>query len=430
MNVELGYILTPPATPGISRSSLERLDEHVAAAHERIEAGVEAGTAGYCALDLHDRVDVGSIEAAVDDLADFDAMLVIGMGGSALGARATVHALAPEQEIHVLDTLDPVHIDRVLDHLDLERTMCHVVSNSGSTVETRAIFGVVREAMEAADVDWTTRTIATTSAEGPLGRNLEGSGVTRLEPPEGVPGRYSVLSTMALPSIVAAGIDVEGLLEGAEQAHRSLSPSLFDTPAYAYGAAMAALADRGISQNAFVSYAEDLDGFVHWFCQLWAESLGKDGLGQTPIPGRGVADHHSQLQRWRAGRRELVVTTLSTDSAETDRDIPVDGLEGTSLHDLRSLERRAVEASLGDAGVPAVSLSVDELDARSLGELFVSFEAATMLVAELWGLDAFDQPAVDWSKTAVRNELGLEEGAGQSSLSPPESLSIKAERRD
>lgn len=427
MKVELGYALAPPATPGISRASLERLDRHVAAAHGRIERAVTAGEDGYRALDLHDRVDLEALGAAVDALPDHDTVVVVGMGGSALGARAVLSALAPGEEWIVLDTLDPAHLERVLDGLDLGRAVCHVVSKSGSTVETRAVFEVVRGAMADAGVDWAGRTIATTAAGGPLGRTVDDAGATRLDPPAGVPGRYSVLSSMALPSALALGVDVDGLMAGASRAFDALGPSLFDSPAYAYGAAMAGLADRGVTQNALVAYGEGLDGVAHWFCQLWAESLGKDGLGQTPIPGRGVADHHSQLQRWRAGRRDLVVTTLAGDTPAG----PTVGLDDgrVAVGELLDLERRAMEASLGEAGVPAVSLGLGALDAPGLGGLFVSLEAATMLVAELWGIDAFDQPAVDWAKSAVRAELGLEAADDRPPLSPASSLEVATERR-
>lgn len=429
MNVELGYALSPPASPGISRESLERLDRHVGEAHQQIAAGVADGRDGYCALDLYDRVDVDAIATAVDALPAFETVVVVGMGGSALGARTVAQALAPTADCYVLDTLDPAYLERVFDQIDLDRTMVHVVSKSGTTVETRAIFALLREAMDEAGVDWAQRTIATTNSEGPLGQTIDRGGATRLEPPAGVPGRYSVLSTMALPSAIALGVDVDGLLAGARRAHQSLAPSLFESPAYAYGTVMAALADRGVTQNAFVPYGEDLGGVAHWFSQLWAESLGKDDLGQTPIPGRGVADHHSQLQRWRAGRREIAITTLSVGESGGPS-IPIPEMEDVSVGDLQALERRAVEASLGAAGVPAVGLSIDDLDATALGELFVSLEAATMLVAELWGIDAFDQPAVDWSKSAVRAELGLEDGADQPALEPEESLEITSERRD
>lgn len=406
MNVELGHAITPPAAPGVRRTSLERLDTAVGEAHERIERGVEEGRHGYTALGLGDRVDPEQIRETVAAHPRDGPVIVVGMGGSALGARAVARALAPERDWYVLDSIDPAYVERILEGIDLERSLCHVVSRSGSTVETRATFRLVRAAMVDAGVDWTRHTVATTRKDGPLGEIMEAEKVPRLDPPSGVPGRYSVLSSMALPSAAALGVDVEGLLAGGRRARTWLSDSLFEAPAYAYGATMAALSLRGATQNAFVPYREDASGVAHWFAQLWAESLGKEGLGQTPIPGRGVADHHSQLQRWRDGRRDLAVTTLSIADQDRGPVVPGDDDFGdVPLADLVVIERQAAEASLTEAGRPVVRLELDALDAERLGELFVTLEAACIMYAELQGVDPFDQPAVEWGKQAVRDAL-------------------------
>ncbi|MFW6449022.1 MAG: glucose-6-phosphate isomerase [Halobacteriota archaeon] len=405
MDVELGHAIAPDAVPGVREPSLDRLDRAVAEAHDRIAAGVAEERFGTAALGLGERVDTAPIHEAVSDHRVGDPVLVVGMGGSALGARAVARALAPSAPWLVLDSIDPAYVNRRLEAIDLERTLCHVVSRSGATVETRALFRLVREAMADAGLDWTERTVATTAADGPLGAVVEDAGVPRLDPPAGVPGRYSVLSSMALPSAAALGLDIEGLLAGGRRAAEALEGSLFESPAYAYGAIMAALAARGATQSAFVVYREALVGVAHWYAQLWAESLGKEGLGQTPIPGRGVADHHAQLQRWRDGRRDLVVTTLNAPSAD-DLPIPGDGdLGGVGLGELLDLERRAAEASLAAAARPTVRLELDRLDAEALGGLFVDLEAACIMYAELAGIDPFDQPAVEWGKQAVRDAL-------------------------
>ncbi|MFP4628893.1 MAG: glucose-6-phosphate isomerase [Halobacteriales archaeon] len=405
MDVDLGHALAPDAIPGVRESSLERLDRAVAEAHDRILAGVDEERFGYAALGLGERVDPGSIRAAVGDHRVGDPVVVVGMGGSALGARAVAGALAPSADWLVLDSIDPAYVRRRLEAVDLERALVHVVSRSGATVETRALFRLVREAMADAGVDWTARTVATTTADGPLGEAVADAGVPRLDPPRGVPGRYSVLSSMALPSAAALGVDIEGLLAGGRRAAVALEGSLFDVPGYAYGATMAALAARGATQSAFVVYREALVGVAHWYAQLWAESLGKDGLGQTPIPGRGVADHHSQLQRWRDGRRDLVVSTLAVPPTD-DLSVPGDDdLGRVGLGELLELERRGAEASLAAARRPTVGLELERLDAEALGGLFVDLEAACIMYAELAGIDPFDQPAVEWGKQAVRDAL-------------------------
>ncbi len=406
MELELGRALAHGASPGVSRASLERLDDTVESVVRRIRTGIEAEEHGYNALSLPDRVDPNRIEEVSDELEGDGAVLVIGMGGSALGARAVAQALAPTQTCYVLDAIDPAYLNRVLSAIDLTNARLHVVSKSGTTVETRATFRVVRERMAEAGVDWTERTLGTTDPTGPLGQQLKEADVPLLAPPAGVPGRYSVLSTMALPSLAMLGIDIEALLAGGQAAKDALRPSLFDSPPVAYGATMAALAARGATQNVLLPYAEALSATGDWFAQLWAESLGKDGLGQTPIAGRGIADHHSQLQRWRDGRRDTVVTVLNVETTPDEAVPPAgDDLDGTTLASLVDIERRALEAGLALAHRPTVRIDIPEVHAEALGEVLVGLQLACITYGELIGVDPFDQPAVEWGKQATRDVL-------------------------
>ncbi|MFW6153491.1 MAG: glucose-6-phosphate isomerase, partial [Halobacteriota archaeon] len=181
MNVELGNALAPTAIPGVSRDSLERLDGAVARAHDRIERGVDGGQPGYRALALGDEVDPASIVSPIEALPEGGPVIVVGMGGSALGARAMAAALAPDREWYVLDTIDPTYLRRLLAKIEFEDAVCHVVSMSGHTVETRVTFELVREAMDDAGVDWRERTVATTAADSPLGERIAAADIHRYE---------------------------------------------------------------------------------------------------------------------------------------------------------------------------------------------------------------------------------------------------------
>ncbi|MDR9382174.1 MAG: glucose-6-phosphate isomerase, partial [Natronomonas sp.] len=191
----------------------------------------------------------------------------------------------------------------------------------------------------------------------------------------------------------------------------SLEPSLFECPAYAYGAVAYALEGRGATTNAFVPYAEALEPLAEWFAQLWAESLGKDGLGQTPVRALGATDQHSQLQLYRAGRTDKLVTLLRPHE-RVDVPIPETGVEslsylgGATLGELLDAEFEATEASLAAAGQANVRLEIDRLDGESVGRLLYELEAACILVGELSGVETFTQPAVEWGKRAARGLLG------------------------
>ena len=409
MDVDIGNALG--TMPGLTEETLERLDDRVADAHERIDRGMAADEFGYAALTLPETADPNAIRAATEPFGEPEAVLTVGIGGSALGAMTLTDALDSDVDAYALDNVDPDHVDRFLSSLPLEDTVVNVVSNSGTTAETLANFLVVREAMTAAGVDWTDRTLVTTGDEGNLRRLADEHDLPALDVPAGVPGRFSVLSTVGLAAAALCGHDVEAVLAGGRDGMDALSGSLFESPAYAYGATTYALAKRGAATNAFMPYAESLETFAEWFAQLWAESLGKDGLGQTPARALGATDQHSQLQLYRAGPPNTLVTLVRPEERAT---IPIpetelEGLSylgGASLGELLDAEFEATEASLAAADVPNVRVEVDRVDERALGELLYGMEAACVLYGELASVSTFTQPAVEWGKRAARGLLG------------------------
>jgi glucose-6-phosphate isomerase len=409
MYVDLGNALG--GEPRLTRAALERLDERVADAHDRIDRGRADAEHGYAALNLPDTVDPDAVHAAVDRFDDPEAVLTVGIGGSALGAATLAEALDVDLDAYVLDNVDPVRVRALLDGLSLADTVVHVVSRSGTTAETLANFLIVREAMDRAGVDWTERTLVTTGSEGNLRDLAARHDLPALDVPAGVPGRFSVLSTVALPVAALGGCDLAALLDGARAAADRLAGSLFESPAYAYGATCHALERRGAGVNAMLPYAESLEYFAEWFAQLWAESLGKDAVGQTPARALGATDQHSQLQLYRAGPRDKLVTLVrprerpSLSIPETDLD-GLSYLGGVDLAALLDAEFRATEASLAAANCPNVRVEIDRVDERGVGELLYGMEAACILYGELAGVETFTQPAVEWGKRAARGLLG------------------------
>jgi glucose-6-phosphate isomerase len=304
--------------------------------------------------------------------------------------------------------------------------------------------------MDSAGLDWTERTLVVTGESGPLRELAAEHALPALDVPAGVPGRFGALSTVGLAPAAIRGHDIERVLDGGRRVAGGLSGSLYETPAYAYGAACYALDVRGASVNAMMPYAEALEPFAEWFAQLWAESLGKEGLGQTPARALGVTDQHSQLQLYRAGPRDKLVTLVrprerselpipaadhlgteeragnapatgedtpatGTDHPETDEDA-LASLRGTGLGTLLDAEFRATEASLAATDRPSVRIEVDRLDAAGIGELCYGLEAACVLAGELYGVETFTQPAVEWGKRAARGLLGG--GDGENGTTP------------
>ena len=411
MYLDIGNALG--TSPGLTEDTLDRLDERVAIAHDRIERGRANNEHGYAALSLPETVDTDEIRAAVEPFGTPEAVLTVGIGGSALGAATIGAALSDQTDVdaHFLDNVDPEDTAALLDSLSLDDTVVNVVSRSGTTAETLANFLVVREAMTDAGVDWTDQTFVTTGDEGNLRAMADEEGLPSLRVPDGIPGRFSALSTVGLACGALQGLDIEGVVAGARTEMHSLSGSIYDSPAYAYGAVSYALAERGALTNAMMPYAESLEYFAEWFAQLWAESLGKEGLGQTPARALGATDQHSQLQLYRAGPRDKLVTLVRPRERE-DITIPetdLDGLAylgGSGLGDLLDAEFEATEASLAAEDRPNVRIEVDRVDAEGIGELMYAMEAATVLYGELAGVSTFTQPAVEWGKKAARGLLG------------------------
>jgi glucose-6-phosphate isomerase len=450
MHVDIGNALAATASPGVSRDALSRLDDRVASAHERIARGIEAREHGYAALALPDDVDLDSIRETTSAFPDTEILLTVGIGGSALGAATITDALAAaddptgaagEDAVHVgegadavdahyLDNVDPEWLTALLDDVDLASTTVNVVSRSGTTAETLANFLVVRDAMTDAGVDWTERTFVTTGDAGPLRALADRHDLPSLPQPDGVPGRFSALSTVGLAAASVCGHDLDALVAGAKAQRETLGPSLFDCPGYAYGAVAYALDQRGASVNAMMPYAEGLETFAEWFAQLWAESLGKDGLGQTPARALGATDQHSQLQLYRAGPRDKLVTFVRPRERD-DREIPASDddalayLGGTGLGELLDAEFEATEASLAVADRPSVRVEIDRLDERGLGELLYAMEAACVLAGELYGVDTFTQPAVEWGKTAARDLLRGDDSAEAAAIEDKDTLVVE-----
>ena len=413
LTVDFGNALDAETTPGVSEDALDRLDERVARAHDTITTGMADDAFGYASLNLPERTDAAAIEAAVADV-DADHVLTVGIGGSALGSITVSAALGLDDRHHVLDNVDPEETRRLLDSLPLERTAVNAVSRSGTTAETLANFLVVREAMDDAGIDWTERTVVTTGESGPLREAAAEQGLPALGVPEGVPGRFSALSAVGLVPAAILGGDIAGVLAGGaagRQALRGSGGSLFDCPAYAYGAVAAALEQRGATTNAVMPYAEALEPFAEWFAQLWAESLGKDGLGQTPARALGATDQHSQLQLYRGGRHDKLVTLIRPRERD-DCDIPATDVEGmaylgdATLGELLDAEFEATEASLAAVDKPNVRIELPRVDGPGIGRLLYDMEVACVLAGELMGVETFTQPAVEWGKRAARGLLG------------------------
>lgn len=376
---------------------------------------------------------------------EIDNVVILGIGGSALGATALQHALcAPgwneldpgERHFHprlyVLDNIDPTTIAPLLARLDLRRTLVNVVSKSGATAETMAQFLIVRERLKEAfqGEGFRENLVFTTDPEsGLLRRIAEAEGITTFPIPPNVGGRFSVLSPVGLLPAAFVGIDIVALLDGARAAvERCRTDEIGRNPAGIF-ATLQFLADTELKARLHVMmpYSDRLLSTADWFRQLWAESLGKrydlDGnevfRGPTPIKALGATDQHSQTQLYMEGPFDKTITFITVRDRECDLAIPAiyqdaDALAylgGRSLGELLDAEQEATARALAAQGRMNMTLELPALTPHSLGQLFMIFQIATVYAGALYHVDPLDQPGVELGKRltfALMNRPGYE----------------------
>ncbi len=353
-----------------------------------------------------------------------DNFLLLGIGGSALGPRAILEALSPfhnlkkRPRVFIYDNVDPRTLKNLLSIIDLKKTFINVISKSGSTAETAASFLILWDKMKRIlGKDASKRFVITTDPEkGSLRKIANDEKILTLPVPPNVGGRYSVLSPVGLLTAEVTGIDCNELLRGASDIKSiCLNNDVYKNPALLF-ATLLFLMDKEKNRhiNVMVPYMDSLKFLSEWFCQLWAESLGKENKGLTPYPSLGTTDQHSQLQLWIEGPPDKVIFFIRVDDFGTDIKIPavfknIEGynyLSGHTLKELINSEQEATELALTKAGRPNFTITVPQINAYYLGQLFFFFEMATAFAGALLEVNPFDQPGVEEGKNLTYGMMG------------------------
>ncbi len=367
-----------------------------------------------------DRADLDAAGALIEAVRESKTHVVIlGTGGSGLGALAlkAITPAVPPVELTAWDNLDPLSTERELARLPLETTLFLVISKSGSTAETISQFLAVLALMEERfGKDAAPNHFAAITEPGSrLLRDLcEARQIPVLEHHDGVGGRFAVLTTVGLVPAALMGLDPAVVREGAQTILDAALQDHDGSSAPAQGAALGvAAAQAGLNQTVMLGYADRFEKLIFWYRQLWAESLGKDGHGTTPVNGIGPVDQHSQLQLYLAGPADKLYTVLTTKVAGTGPLVPaewaseprLDYLAGRTIGDLVDAEQRATIDTLHAANRPVRTIDVPVLDEAAMGGLFMHFMLETILAAGLLGINAYDQPAVEDGKVRARAYL-------------------------
>jgi len=360
-------------------------------------------------------------------------VVILGTGGSSLGGQTLVQlaghavpgvgALRAAPRLHFMDNLDADTFATLLARLPHATTRYVAISKSGGTAETlmqtiAALSAVKAQGLETRIPDIFLGLTEPAKAGKRNGlRDLLGKfHVPILDHHTGVGGRFSALTNVGLLPAAMLGLDVAAVREGAGLA---LAPVLAkkkaaEVPAALGAALAAALAEsKGKSISVLMAYADRLERFTHWYVQLWAESLGKNGKGTTPVAALGPVDQHSQVQLFIGGPRDKLFTVVTVASA--GRGPRMDGelaklagepdFAGKTIGDLVAAEGRATTETLAKNGCPVRTLHLGKLDEETLGELLMHFMLETIIAAHLLGVDAFDQPSVEEGKVLAKKYL-------------------------
>lgn len=377
------------------------------------------------------------LETAKSVRRKFKYFVVLGIGGSALGPIMAFNALCHLHyndlprlkrrgpKFYVEDNVDPVRMRDLLDVIDPKETCFNVISKSGATSETMTQYLVVLDLLQKAGVSIKDNVIFTTDEKkGNLKKiSDEVGGIKSYVLPDGVGGRFSELCPVGLLPAAVLGIDIKELLAGAAYMDSICrSSSISKNPALACAVLQVAAMNDGKNIGVMMPYSDNLKYLADWYCQLWAESLGKnvtlDGkpcnVGQTPVKSLGVTDQHSQVQLYTEGPFDKVVTFLSLKKYACSFPIPhgcenipdVSFLGGHTMEELIQAENAATAYALTKAGRMNYTLWIPELNAFTLGQLLFLFELQTAYAGAMFNINTFNQPGVEEGKNATYALLG------------------------
>lgn len=424
---------------GLPRRRLEDLARRFGAVQGEVRSRRAAGEYGFYALADQART-LRQITAFAQGMGQaYDHVLVLGIGGSALGTRALLGALRPPAwnelddeareyfpRLTLLDNVDPTSVAAALRRIDPRRVLVNVISKSGGTAETLAQYLVVRQWLEQALGAAASRHLVFTTDpdRGALREVATREGIATLDVPPDVGGRFSVLSPVGLLPAALVGVDVAALVEGAGRAiAQADSEDLLRNPAALFAALLwAADTQAGARIHVLMPYSDRLRDVAEWFRQLWAESLGKrvdrEGrvvhAGPTPVAAAGAVDQHSQVQLFIEGPFDKVITFVTADTPGEEVSIPkADGLPdelaclgGATLGGLLTAEYQATRAALSRQGRMNCTLALPDLSPASVGELLMFLQVATGYAGVWYGVNPFDQPGVELGKRLTYGALG------------------------
>lgn len=412
----------------LNEDELSGLKPFVGAAHEMIHGKSGAGSdfLGWVNLpENYDKDEFSRIKQSAEKIQkDSEVLIVIGIGGSYLGAKAALEMLTPKfktkdhapEVIFAGHNLSSHYINELKDYLSDKDFSVNVISKSGTTTEPAVAFRIFKAMVEERYDNPKERIYVTTDKEkGALNQLGRDEGYEMFVVPDDVGGRYSVLTAVGLLPIAAAGISIDDMMKGAESAQDDLStPSLDENPAYQYAVVRNALHRKGYDVEMLINYDERLQYFGEWWKQLYGESEGKDNKGILPHSANFTTDLHSLGQYIQEGKRNIMETVIEVDTPLSDVHIETDAedldglnyLVGTSVDEVNKKAMQGTILAHVDGGVPNMTVKIPGFDSYTFGYMVYYFELACALSGYLLGVNPFNQPGVEAYKKNMFALLG------------------------
>lgn len=375
----------------------------------------------------------------------FENILVLGIGGSALGGIAVTEALlkpywnllTPEQRnnmprIFFVDNIDPDTISGLLEVIDLKKTLVNVITKSGSTAETMSAYMIIKELLQKELGDsYKENIVATTDKSSGILRQLaDQEGYKTFVVPDDVGGRFSVFSAVGLLPFALVGIDIDQILQGVRDMDKALSNEDISQNIAAQNALIHYLMEKkGKNLSVMMPYSSRLKFVSDWYVQLWAESLGKEvdkkgkkvNVGPTPLKALGATDQHSQIQLYNEGPNDKLINFIRVGEFDVNLEIPkifeytgIGYLGGKTVNELMDAEADSTRVALADYKRPTVTITLPKVNGYYLGQLLYMLEIQTAIAGELYNIDTFNQPGVEQAKNytyALMGRVGYEQSA-------------------
>ena len=378
----------------------------------------EKNTIGYYTLPEQDTTQI--LEYCKTIPSTIESIAVIGIGGSSLGAKAVYEFLRPaeklQRKLFFFESTDPINIKDLLQEIDINKTHFLVISKSGTTVETFAIYKYIL--LQQSNPECYTFITDPNSALEKYAKSIHAN---ILHLPDNVGGRFSVLSVVGLVPLALCGIDIQVLLKGASTVKKSFFEDGYLHNLLLQKSLFYATNHAKYHINCLFAYSESLKYFCEWYVQLWGESLGKRQrhsafhVGLTPIGLIGPKDQHSFLQLIMEGTRDKSVTFIQIEDFEDKIEIPntslahlkeLDTLNALHFSDLINMQCNSViEALEEEKNIPIDSITIPKINAQNIGSLIFYYELLTSLVGELIDVNTYNQPGVEAAKIILKKKL-------------------------